>query len=83
MEDLPCWEIMKCNDEHCLARKSSSKACWEIVRELGDYRAGFDVCKDCLVYVLKTGSLHLSDQEMEAMASSKNCVLANGDSGSS
>ena len=76
MEDLPCWEIMKCKDKECVARNRIDTACWEIVRELGDYRASFDVCKDCLVYVLKTGSLNLSDQEVATMNNIKTCVLA-------
>ena len=76
MEDLPCWEIMKCKDDECVARERTDVSCWEIVRELGDYRAGFDVCKDCLVYVLKTGSLNLSEQEIATMSNIKTCVLA-------
>ena len=76
MKKLTCWEIMNCHDESCVARVTDDKECWEIVASLEDYRAEFDVCADCLVYVLKTGSISLSDQEIQIMAANKSCVLA-------
>nr|MBF0221081.1 hypothetical protein [Desulfobulbaceae bacterium] len=76
MKNLACWDIMNCHDESCVVRGMVDKECWEIVAELEDYRAEFDVCADCLVYVLKTGSITLSDQEVAVMAASKSCVLS-------
>lgn len=76
MKDLACWDIMNCHDESCVARKTVGKECWEIVTELEDYRAEFDVCADCLVYVLKTGRIELSEHEVAVMAASKSCVLS-------
>ncbi len=67
---------MNCHDQSCIARKMPHKECWEIVIELEDYRAEFDVCADCLVYVVKNGSVTLSDEEMVVMAKNKSCVLA-------
>jgi len=77
MKNLACWEIMNCHDEACVARTMPEKECWEIVAELEDYRAGFNICADCLVYVVKSGSVVLSDQEIAVMATNKACVLAN------
>ncbi len=76
MKDCPCWEIMNCHDESCIARKTPEKECWEIVVELEDYRTQFNICEDCLVYVLKTGKINLSDQEIAVMAACKSCVLS-------
>ena len=75
MKDLPCWEVMNCHDEACVARKEPERNCWELVLELEDYRAEFAICRDCLVYVLKNGLLGLSAGEMEAISSGR-CALA-------
>ena len=77
MKNLTCWEIMACHDEDCVARTMPEKECWEIVVDLEDYRAEFNICADCLVYVLKNGSVVLSDQDIAVMAEKKSCVLAN------
>jgi hypothetical protein len=77
MKNLACWEIMNCHDGSCVARAMPEKECWEIVIELEDYRTEFNICADCLVYVLKNGSVTLSDQDIAVMASNKACVLAN------
>lgn len=77
MKNFTCWEIMNCHDEACVARTMPEKECWEIVAGLEDYRAEFNICADCLVYVLKTGHITLSEQEISVMAASKSCVLAN------
>lgn len=58
MKELPCWTIMSCGNQTCAARRYyPQQQCWEIVHELEDYRAEFNVCADCLVYVLKTDRL--------------------------
>jgi hypothetical protein len=76
--DIPCWEIMKCEGtESCPARKSPGTPCWEIARDLDDYRSAFNICKDCLVYMLKHENTVLSQQEIETIIEKKGfCVLA-------
>lgn len=65
IKDLPCWEIMSCSDtENCPARKNTELACWELVRELADYRVEFDICPDCIVYVVKNTDITLSAHEI-------------------
>ena len=68
MKDMNCWNIMNCNDESCVARSKPDVACWELVKQLKDYRAEFDICSDCIVFVLKTGSLNMTETEVAAMA---------------
>lgn len=81
MKDMTCWEIMNCHNERCVARSQPDVACWEMVKQLADYRAEFDICSDCLVYVVKTGTLHLTEGEVAALAAQRNnCLLANGGS---
>ena len=76
MKELPCWSIMNCEDQTCAARHQPTENCWEIARDSEDYRAEFNVCHDCLVSVLKTGSLPFSTNEISLMANGRSCPLA-------
>lgn len=75
--DWPCWEIMKCEGtEDCPARKSPDLNCWEIANEMDDYRKAFNICKDCIVYMLKAENSVLSKQEVQnIMVQKQNCAL--------
>ena len=76
--DWPCWEIMKCEGtEDCPARKSPNQDCWEIASEMDDYRKAFNICTDCVVYMLKVENTVLSKQEMQNIMKNKSdCALA-------
>lgn len=77
MKNMFCWEIMNCEDGDCIVRRNPDKECWEMVKELEDYRAEFDICSDCIVYVVKTGSLNISEQEIAFLSAQKhNCILS-------
>lgn len=76
MKELPCWTIMNCDNLTCVARHHHAKECWEIVKGLEDYRAEFNICSDCLVSVLKTGSLALSPRDLDSLSNARNCPLA-------
>ncbi|MDH5299394.1 MAG: hypothetical protein OEV91_10285 [Desulfobulbaceae bacterium] len=79
-KSLSCWEITKCQGtEACPARLSAGTPCWEIARELDDYRNALNVCKDCLVYVSKQEQAVLSDADIRTILAKKGvCVLATG-----
>ena len=76
-KDWPCWEIMKCDGtENCPARMHPKKPCWEIVRELDDFRSNFNVCRDCIVYVTKEGAEGILGEEILNILERKGvCVL--------
>jgi hypothetical protein len=76
--DWPCWEIMKCEGtESCPARKHPDQPCWEIAGEMDDYRKAFNICKDCIVYMLKADNSVLTKQEMKAILDHKTeCALS-------
>ena len=76
--DWPCWEIMKCEGtEDCPARKRPDLNCWEIANEMDDYRKAFNICKDCIVYMLKVENTVLTKKEMQAIITNKSaCALA-------
>ncbi|BCO09012.1 hypothetical protein GF1_13880 [Desulfolithobacter dissulfuricans] len=62
--DWPCWEIMQCKPEHaaqCPAYQSS-RPCWEVMQELDVF--SFNICKDCLVYVIKQKNPIFSKEEI-------------------
>jgi hypothetical protein len=49
----PCWEIMNCDEsEKCPAKTHPEIPCWEIAREMDDYRHVLQICTDCIVHVL-------------------------------
>ena len=75
--DWPCWEIMKCEGtEDCPARKRPDLNCWEIANEMDDYRKAFNICKDCIVYMLKSDSSVLTKQEVQTIMNRKgNCAF--------
>ena len=52
--DWPCWEIMNCDEsKKCPAKARPGTPCWEIAREMSDYRYILQICTDCIVHVLK------------------------------
>jgi len=73
-----CWGITDCKDsEECLARKNPDKPCWEIASEACDHRSAFDICKDCIVHILKADNAALSEHELQSIIAHKTeCVLA-------
>jgi len=79
--DWPCWEIMNCApSKTCPAKNRPETQCWEIARELSDYRYVLQICIDCIVHVLKGENSALSNKERRSiMARKASCVLTRGD----
>ena len=70
--DLDCWEIMQCeNPDGCSAKKNPEKPCWEIASDSDDYRSVNNICRDCIVHVLKAGNSVLSKQEINKVMRKK------------
>jgi hypothetical protein len=62
--------------EECPARKNIDIPCWEFVKEIDDYRRIFDICIDCIVYIIKKEKCTLSEVEIKNIMKKKNiCVL--------
>ena len=62
--DWPCWEIMKCNPDNvsqCPAYKAE-EPCWEVMRKIDAY--SFNICCDCIVYVIKQKDSIFSQEEI-------------------
>ena len=80
IKDLACWEIMNCGSikGNCPAKQGTEQPCWEIVRELADHRVEFDICPDCIVYMVKNTNLSLSTQEINQVREKVNgsCIIA-------
>lgn len=58
---LPCWEIIGCDSsKKCPAKEHPDLPCWQVAYELDDYRRFFNVCRDCIVHVLKTSGSTVS-----------------------
>ncbi|MBW2506966.1 MAG: hypothetical protein JRD19_07875 [Deltaproteobacteria bacterium] len=69
---------MNCDASHeCAAKSRPDTPCWDIAAELHDYRHALDICKDCIVHMLKADDSILTRQEMEAILTHKaNCGMA-------
>ena len=48
-------------------KKYPEKSCWEMASEVGDFRSEFNICEDCIVFILKNGSTHLSKKELHSL----------------
>lgn len=65
--DWPCWEIMKCNPDNaaqCPAYKAE-KPCWEVMEQFDPY--SFNICRDCIVYLIKQKSSMFSRDEIRSI----------------
>ena len=69
---------MNCDEsQDCMARCHPETPCWEIASELNDYRHAMDICRDCIVYMLKVENSILSEQEMNSIMTNRaKCVPA-------
>lgn len=78
IKELACWEIMGCDDSlNCPARQDPHRPCWSIAKEIFDYRTGFDICRDCIVYVVKNDLLVLSAHDIdEIRGDSTSCTCS-------
>jgi len=67
-----CWEIMKCeNSNDCPARKEPETPCWEIAGREDDFRSAFQICADCVVYMLHQNIPAFSATEYQAILKKK------------
>jgi len=47
-----------------LNKEYQEKSCWEMASEVGDFRSAFNICEDCIVFILKNGATLLSEKEI-------------------
>ncbi len=69
--DWPCWEIMKCQPEQatrCPAYQDD-RPCWEVMGEIDSF--SFNICRDCIVYVVKQKNSIFSKEEILSIMSQK------------
>ena len=65
-----CWEIMNCENLKCPARLEPETPCWEIARRFDFFNFASNICKDCIVFILKEETHVLSKKELHNMADS-------------
>jgi hypothetical protein len=68
---------MNCDPaKKCPAKARPETPCWEIAREIADYRYILQICTDCIVHMLSGEGSGLSKNEIQAIMLNKaNCVL--------
>lgn len=80
IKELACWEIMCCDDSlNCPARQNPERPCWSIAREIVDYRAEFDICCDCIVFMVKNDIVVLSAKDISKVRGERqscSCALS-------
>jgi hypothetical protein len=75
---IPCWKITGCQKQNnCPAIMQPDTPCWELAKELKDYRSAYDVCNDCLVYLSKQKNSSLTELEIKNILNNKiDCVIS-------
>lgn len=64
--EMRCWEIMRCSgSEECPARLFADIPCWELAKIIGTNQSVLDVCRDCIVYIVKANGPILTESELE------------------
>lgn len=67
--DKPCWEIMRCEGNNCIARRHPEKPCWEHAEALNHTVCAHGVCPDCIVFIAKKTPPVFSDQQLSTIFS--------------
>lgn len=73
--NLKCWEITDCQDVDCIARQEPEKPCWEIAKQIHDGYDPFEICKECVVYLLKLETGTLTRLELENIIKTRRILL--------
>jgi len=50
-----------------LNKEYQEKSCWEMAREHGDFRSVFNICEDCIVFMLRNGTTIFSEKELRSI----------------
>ena len=48
-------------------KEDPQKPCWEMASEVGDFRSEFNICEDCIVFLLENGTTILSEKEIRSI----------------
>jgi hypothetical protein len=77
LNEWSCWEIIQCDrSADCPASRHGDIPCWEMAKELDDYRSALNICKDCIVFVSRQRDSVLSEEDIQnIMAAKTDCVL--------
>jgi len=49
------------------AKEYPEKPCWKMANEVGDFRSVFNICEDCIVFLLNSGTTLLSEIEIHSI----------------
>ena len=73
------WEFNECKGVVGFSTKEySEKPCWEMASEVDDFRSAFNICEDCIVFLLKNGTTLLSEKEIRSIGNRKvSCKFVN------
>ena len=59
---LQYWEF-----EECKGKGSQGKPCWEMASKADDFRSSFNICDDCIVFLLNKSTTFLSEKEIRTI----------------
>lgn len=69
-----CWQIMQCDpDARCSAKEHPAEECWNVIGS--NDPCSFNICRDCLVYVVKKKDAVLSEEEIRSILAHKGIEL--------
>ena len=74
ISDWRCWQIMQCDpDTKCPAKEKPAEECWDVIGSNDPY--SFNICRDCLVYVVKKKDAVLNQEEIRSILAQKGIEL--------
>ena len=59
---LQYWEF-----EECKGKGLQGIPCWEMASKSDDFRSAFNICDDCIVFLLNTATTFLSEKEIRSI----------------
>ena len=59
---LQYWEF-----EECKGEGFQGIPCWEMASKADDFRNAFNICDDCIVFLLNTATTFLSEKEIRSI----------------
>lgn len=68
------WEFEECKKVVGFSTiEFPGKPCWEMASDVEDVRSEFNICEDCIVYLMQNGTSLLSEKEIHSIGDRHVC----------
>lgn len=68
-----CMDVVQCEVfEYNLVNSQNKTSCWEMARQVKDFRYLYNICQDCIVYLFGQDNNVFTQNEMENILAKRN-----------